>query len=61
MTTTAKAQLRRANDLKAKTALLIGGSEAAAGTVTIKRLSDGLQKTIAAADVVATLREMLRG
>jgi histidyl-tRNA synthetase len=57
----AKAQLRRANDLRAKSALLVGSSEAAAGTITVKRLADGLQKTVAVGDVAATLREMLHG
>jgi histidyl-tRNA synthetase len=57
----ARAQLRRANDLKAKTALLLGSSEAAAGTITVKRLADGLQKTVAARDVAATVKELLHG
>jgi histidyl-tRNA synthetase len=57
----ARAQLRRANDLKAKTALLLGSSEAAAGTITVKRLADGLQKTGAARDVAATVKELLHG
>ena len=57
----AKAQLRRANDLKAKTALLVGSSEASAGTITVKRLADGLQKTVPAHDLAATLKEMLHG
>ena len=57
----AKAQLRRANDLRAKSALLVGSSEVAAGSITIKRLTDGLQKTVAVGDVAATLREMLHG
>jgi len=57
----AKAQLRRANDLKAKMAILVGSSEVAAGALTVKRLQDGLQKTIAAADVASSVREMLHG
>jgi histidyl-tRNA synthetase len=56
-----KAQLRRANDLKARAVLLLGSTEAAAGAVTIKRLGDGLQRTVTAADLVASLKEMLHG
>ena len=54
-----KAQLRRANDLKAKTAILVGSTEVAAGTLTVKRLGDGLQKTVAAAEIAPAVRDML--
>jgi histidyl-tRNA synthetase len=53
-----KAQLRRANDLKAPFVLILGADEAAKGTLTVKRMADGTQKEVPAAALVETLKEM---
>ncbi len=55
-----KAQMRRANDRKARFVLILGDEEIARGLLTIKRMSDGLQETIAEGDLEARLEEMAR-
>jgi histidyl-tRNA synthetase len=52
-----KAQLRMADRAEARFAAIVGDGDAAAGTVTLRRLADGAQETIPAADVAARLRE----
>jgi histidyl-tRNA synthetase len=46
-----KAQLRMADRAKARYALIVGEREAAAGTVTVRRLEDGHEETVPATDV----------
>jgi histidyl-tRNA synthetase len=53
-----KAQLRRANDLRARYVLILGESEVRERAVTIKTMSDGTQETIAEARVEARLGEI---
>jgi histidyl-tRNA synthetase len=53
-----KAHLRRANDLKARFVLILGPDEVARGVLTVKRMSDGFQRTVGGDDLVAALTEM---
>ena len=53
-----KAQLRRANDLQVRFVLILGETEVRERAVTIKRMSDGSQETIAEDRVGARLAEM---
>jgi histidyl-tRNA synthetase len=55
-----KAQLRRANDLRARFVLILGDGEVRDRAVTIKRMSDGSQETIAEDRLEARLGEMTR-
>src|SRR5437867_10028134 len=55
-----KAQLRRANDLRARFVLILGDGEVRDRAVTIKRMSDGSQETIAEDRLEARLGEMIR-
>ncbi len=41
-----KAQMRRANDLKARFTVIIGGDELAKGVVNVKNMEDGAQTTV---------------
>lgn len=56
-----KSQMRRAHDRRARYALLIGEQEAASGRLTLKRMADGRQASVAEQDVEAGLREMGNG
>jgi histidyl-tRNA synthetase len=56
---TLKAQLRRANAVGARFALIAGDDEVARGVVQVKDLARTQQETVARADVVATLRRKL--
>jgi histidyl-tRNA synthetase len=56
-----KAQMRRANDLKARFVVILGEQEMAGGVVTLKRMSDGAQATVGEADLETRLQEMARG
>lgn len=51
-----KSQLRHADALGAEYAAIIGERELNDGTVTLKRLSDGAQETVAMGDLVGRLR-----
>jgi len=53
-----RAQLRRANDLQVRFVLILGETEVRERAVTIKRMSDGSQETIAEDRVGARLAEM---
>ena len=53
-----KAQMRRANDLKARFVLILGADEVARGTLTVKRMADGAQQEIPPASLVETLAEL---
>ncbi|HKB07749.1 MAG TPA: ATP phosphoribosyltransferase regulatory subunit, partial [Candidatus Polarisedimenticolia bacterium] len=55
-----KAQLRRANDLRARFVLILGDGEVRDRAVTIKKMSDGTQETIAEDRLEARLGEMTR-
>jgi histidyl-tRNA synthetase len=52
-----KAQLRMADRVGARYALIVGEQEAAAGTVTVRRLEDGRQQTIPATDVATWISQ----
>jgi len=56
-----KAQMRRANDLKARFVLILGADEAARGTLTVKRMADGAQREVPAASLVQALTELAHG
>jgi histidyl-tRNA synthetase len=56
---TLKAQLRRANAVGARFALIAGDDEVAGGVVQLKDLARTQQETVPRADVVATLRRKL--
>jgi len=51
-----KKSLGLAARLNARFAVILGENEVAAGTVTVKRLSDGTQQTVAEKDLPSTLR-----
>ncbi len=53
-----KAQFKYANKTGAPLTAVIGDEEAAAGTVKLKRMSDGEEKTVPAAEICAAVREM---
>jgi histidyl-tRNA synthetase len=53
-----KAQLRMADRAGAAFAAIVGDEELAEGTVTLRRLVDGVQKTVPAADVVSWLTRL---
>jgi histidyl-tRNA synthetase len=50
-----KAQLRMADRAGARYAAIVGDAEAERGTVTLRRLSDGVQHAVAAGEVVSRL------
>jgi histidyl-tRNA synthetase len=51
-----KAQLKMADRASARFAAIVGDAEAGSGTVTLKRLADGGQDTVAVADVADRVR-----
>ncbi|HEY5625497.1 MAG TPA: histidine--tRNA ligase [Dehalococcoidia bacterium] len=51
-----KAQMRHAGSLDAVYAAIIGARELESGSVTLKRLADGSQETVAAADVASRVQ-----
>lgn len=53
-----KAQYRTVDRKKAKVVVIIGEDEVAQGTVTIKRLSDKLQKSVALDDMIDTIDQL---
>ncbi len=53
-----KAQYRTVDRKKAKVVIIIGEDEVAQGSVTIKRIADKLQKTVALDDMVATMDQL---
>jgi histidyl-tRNA synthetase len=46
-----------ADRIGARYALIVGEQEAAAGTVTVRRLEDGLQQTIPSTDVATWISQ----
>jgi histidyl-tRNA synthetase len=55
-----KAQLKLADRARATYAAIVGDREVADGTVTLRRMADGVQETVLAADVVTQLAEARR-
>ncbi len=53
-----KAQLKMADGAEAAFVAIVGEQELAAGTVTLKRLADGVQKSVPDADVVGRLTRL---
>ena len=53
-----KAQLKMADRAGAEFVAILGAKELAAGAVTLRRLVDGVQKTVPAADVVSWLTRL---
>ena len=53
-----KAQFKYANKTGAPLTAVIGDDEAANGTVKIKRMADGEEKTVPVKEAVATINEM---
>jgi histidyl-tRNA synthetase len=53
-----KAQLKMADRAGAEFVAIVGAKELAAGAVTLRRLVDGVQKTVPAADVVSWLTRL---
>ena len=53
-----KAQLRTADRADAGFVAIVGAKELAEGAVTLRRLADGVQKTVPAADVVSWLTRL---
>jgi histidyl-tRNA synthetase len=54
-----KSQMKRADKLKARVALIVGGNEVAARTVTLKDLATGKQETVALAELETKIRGLL--
>jgi histidyl-tRNA synthetase len=54
-----KAMLKRADKLRARAAIIIGGNEVASGQLTVKDLAKGTQSLVPADGIEAKLREML--
>jgi histidyl-tRNA synthetase len=52
-----KAQLKMADRVGARFALIVGEREAGAGTVTVRRLADGHQETVPATDVATWISQ----
>ncbi|MFA7170070.1 MAG: histidine--tRNA ligase [Candidatus Paceibacterota bacterium] len=55
-----KSQLRTANKVRAKIALIVGQKEALDGTVIARDMKSGMQETVIVEDVVKEVRRMLR-
>jgi histidyl-tRNA synthetase len=56
-----KAQMRRAHDLQARHVLILGIDEVSHGTVTVKRMADGTQRTVPEARILDALSEVTHG
>ena len=55
-----KAQFKYANKTGAPVTAVIGDDEAANGTVKLKRMSDGTEKTVGVKDAAEAIREMIK-
>jgi histidyl-tRNA synthetase len=51
--------IKRADKMRARAAVIIGGNEVASGQLTVKDLAKGTQSLVAADALEARLREML--
>ncbi|MDD3190106.1 MAG: histidine--tRNA ligase [Candidatus Pacebacteria bacterium] len=56
-----KSQLRTANKVRAKLALIVGQKEAIDGTVIIRDMDSGMQETVILENIVEDVRRMLKG
>ena len=54
-----KSQMKRADKLRARAAVIVGANEVAAGTVTLKDLAKGTQSEVPAADLESKIRQLL--
>jgi histidyl-tRNA synthetase len=54
-----KSQLKRADKLRARLAVIVGGNEVASGKLTVKDLAHGTQSEIAAGDLESKVRQLL--
>jgi histidyl-tRNA synthetase len=54
-----KSQLKRADKLRARVAVIVGGNEVASGKLTVKDLAHGTQSEIAADDLESKVRQLL--
>ncbi len=52
-------QVKRADKLRARVAVIIGGNEVASGNLTVKDLAKGTQFTVPAADLESKIRQLL--
>jgi histidyl-tRNA synthetase len=53
------AMLKRANKLRARAAVIVGGNEIASGKLTVKDLAHGTQSEVAVADLEAKIHQLL--
>ena len=53
-----KSQMRRAHDLQARFVLILGEDEVKNGTVTLRRMADGEQRSTPDPDLLRALTEM---
>jgi histidyl-tRNA synthetase len=58
-TASLKAQLKRADKLRARLAVIVGGNEVASGKLTLKDLARGTQSEIPADDLESKVRQLL--
>ena len=56
-----KGHMRRANDRRARSVMILGDKEVAGGLVTLKRMSDGAQEAFPKGDLEARIGELVRG
>jgi histidyl-tRNA synthetase len=56
---TLKSQLKRADKLRARMAVVVGSNEVASGRLTVKELATGTQYEVAAADLEMKVRQLL--
>jgi histidyl-tRNA synthetase len=54
-----KSQFKRADKLRARVAVIIGGNEIASGKLTVKDLAHGTQSEVAVADLESKIRQLL--
>jgi histidyl-tRNA synthetase len=54
-----KSQMKRADKLRARAAVIVGANEVAAGTVTLKDLAKGTQSEVPAADLESKIHQLL--
>jgi histidyl-tRNA synthetase len=54
-----KSQLKRADKLRARLAIIVGGNEVASGRLSVKDLASGQQHDVAVADLETKIRQLL--
>jgi histidyl-tRNA synthetase len=55
-----KSQMKRADRLQARIALIVGGDELARGEVTLRDMRTGDQRAVARQGIIEAARELLR-